>query len=163
MLTRFRHFVLTLGFLAATLALHGAEKNGLQVTVAKTTLDRSDQRPGYYYSTRIDRTQGLKVSVKNMSFQPKPEGVVEWQILVQKYYSSDVESTKGTEKLQALRGSETTELIIGSANIKGWRDSFDNVKDKLEWQVIIKHDGKETIKLNSTSGFDALAKRAGRS
>ena len=157
----------TLAVLAVLLVtaavLPAEEKNGLLVTVGKVTLDRADQRRGYYYSTRIDRTEGLKVSIRNTSFKPRPEGELEWQILVRKYYSSDIESSNGKEKLKPLRAAEATEMVIGGASVKGWRDGYDQSKDKLEWQVIIRHEGAETIKLQSTSGFDALAKRAAKS
>jgi len=146
--------------LSAGLLAHGEEKNGLLVTVGKVTLDRADQRPGYYYSTRIDRTEALKVTIKNTGFKPLAEGEVQWEILVRKHDSTIVESTSGKEKLQALRSSDTAEVVIGGAQVQGWRDASYNAKDKVEWQVTVLIDGKEMIKTNSTSGFDAIAKRA---
>ncbi|HZH98388.1 MAG TPA: hypothetical protein VEX38_05405 [Fimbriimonadaceae bacterium] len=135
------------------------EKNGLQVSVQKTTLDRSDQREGAYYD-RIDRTQGLKVTIKNVSFKAMPEGEVEWTILVRKYYSTTVEKHEGKEKLKPLKVGESVQLVIGSAQIQGWRDLSGTSKDKIEHEVVVKQNGVETMRMASMSGFEALRKRA---
>jgi len=147
--------------LASGVAARGEEKNGLSLTVSKTTVDRADQRAGAFaYSTHIDRTEALKLAIKNTSFKAIPEGDVKWEILVRKYLSTTIESTSGKEKLQALKPAESAEVIIGGAQIEGWRDGTNMYKDKIEWQVSIMVEGKELIKLNSTSAFDTLAKRA---
>jgi hypothetical protein len=137
------------------------EKNGLMVTVQKKTLERNDSRAPYYYSSdRIDRTQGLKVTVKNTSFREMPAGEIAWTLLVRKYYSSAVEGYTGKEPLKALKPSEMTELVLGAAQIQGWADISGQAKDKIEHQIVVTQDGKETMRLQSTSGFDAVAKRA---
>jgi hypothetical protein len=159
-----RHFLRVLPFSVIVLALgslaRGEEKDGVHLNVSKTTLDRADQRSGYYYSSRIDRTEALKVTIKNGSFKPMPAGEVRWEILVRKYSSNSVESTSGVEKLKPLRPAEGVDIIIGGAQIQGWRDGSSQVKDKTEWQVSVLVEGKEVIKSNSTAGFDAIAKRA---
>ena len=66
----------------------------------------------------------------------------------------------GTEKLKALKPAETTDMVIGKAEITGYNYSGSGEKDKIEWQVIVKQDGKEVIKVASTSAFDGMAKRA---
>ena len=139
---------------------HGEEKNGLQVSVTKKTLDRADTRANYYYYDRIDRTQGLKVTIKNTTFRPMPEGEIDWTIIVRRYLSGTPEGFTGTEKLKALKPAESVDMVIGSAQITGWRDWYDQAKDKMEHQVVVRHGDKEMIRLSSTSGFDALAKRA---
>ena len=135
------------------------EKNGLSVTVAKKTLDRADRTNGYYYD-RIDRTQGLRVTVKNTTFKEMPEGEVEWTILVRQYASTSIEKYNGKEKLKALKPAEAADLVIGSAQITGWRDWNAQSKDKIEYQVVISQGGKETYRTASTGSFDMLAKRA---
>lgn len=136
------------------------EKNGLLLSVQKSTLDRADVRGGYYFTDRINRTQGLKATLKNVSFKPMQEGEMAWEILVRKYYSTTIESYKGTEKLKALRPAETAEMVLGAAQITGWRDGTEGAKDKIEWQVVVKQDGKEILRAASTGSFDTLAKRA---
>ncbi len=137
------------------------EKNGLSLSVSKKTLERSDSRNGYIgYSDRIDRTQGLKVTVKNTSFKPMPEGEMEWTILVRKYLSSSLYRYTGKEKLSALKVAEAADLTIGAAQITGWKDYGEQYKDKIEYQVVITQAGKEMIRTASTPAFDALAKRS---
>ena len=137
------------------------EKNGLNLTVTKKTLERADSRMGpYYYSDRIDRTQGLKVTMKNVSFKAMPEGEIDWTILVRKYYSNTIEKHSGKEKLKVLKPAETIDMTIGAAQISGWKDYNSQAKDKIEFQVVVLHDGKETVRATSTSNFDVLAKRA---
>ena len=139
---------------------HAEEKNGISVSVSKTTIEKNDTRGSGYYSDRINRTQGLKAVIRNMSFKEMPEGEVIWSILVRKYYSTTVEISTGSEKLRALKPAEATDMVIGSAEVSGYNYSGSTEKDKIEWQVIVKQDGKELIKTQSTSSFDALAKRA---
>ena len=151
-------------FLCIILALgavsRAEEKNGLQVSISKKTLDRADTRGNSYYYDRIDRTQGLRVTLKNNTFRPMPEGEIDWTIIVRRYSSTAVEGFTGTEKVKALKPAETVDMVIGAAQITGWRDWFDQAKDKMEHQVVVRHGDKEMIRLSSTSGFDALAKRA---
>lgn len=152
-------------FFCMSLALGAAvsraeEKNGLQVSISKKTLDRADTRGNSYYYDRIDRTQGLKVTLKNNTFRPMPEGEIDWTIIVRRYSSTALEGFTGTEKVKALKPAETVDMVIGAAQITGWRDWYDQAKDKMEHQVVVRHGDKEMIRLSSTSGFDALAKRA---
>ena len=151
---------LALVFTITLAAARAEEKNGLSVAVSKTVIEKNDTRGNGYYSDRINRTQGLKASIKNVSFKEMPEGEVVWSILVKSYYSTTIQIYTGTEKLKALKPAETTELIFGSAQVTGYRDTVDSSKDKTEWQVTVKQDGKELLKVQSTSAFDSMAKHA---
>src|SRR5678816_2058049 len=112
------------------------EKNGLSVTVAKKTLDRADRSSSYYYD-RIDRTQGLKVTVKNTTFKEMPEGDLEWTILVRQYSTTSIEKHSGKEQLKSLKPAEAVDLLIGAAQITGWRDWGQQWKDKIEYLSLI--------------------------
>jgi hypothetical protein len=137
------------------------EKNGLSVAVTKKTLDRNDTR-NYYYSDRIDRTQGLKATIKNVSFKEMPAGEVSWTILVRKYYGGTPEGYRGTEPLKSLKQAEAIELVLGAAQIGGYGGYYytGQVKDKIEHQIIVTQGGTETMRMSSTPGFDQLAKQA---
>lgn len=156
----------TLVWLVVALLTAGApragaeEKNGLALSVSRKTLDRADTRSTFYGYDRIDRTQGLKATIKNTSFKLMPEGEVEWTLLVRRYNSTTVEGFTGTEKLKALKPAETVEFVLGGAQITGYRDWYDQAKDKLEYRVIVTQAGKEIIRTASTSAFDSVAKRA---
>jgi len=136
------------------------EKNGLSVSVSKTTLEKNDTRGAGYYSDRINRTQALKAVIKNVSFKEMPEGEVIWTVLVKRYSYADIASFTGTEKLKALKPAEASEMVFGSAQITGYSGYSETYKDKTEWQITVKQDGKELIKTQSTSTFDQMAKRA---
>jgi hypothetical protein len=148
--------LMTLGF---ALTAQAEEKNGLSVSVTKRTLNRSDRRDSFYY-TRYDRTQGYKVTIRNTSLKPLPEGEVNWTILVRKMaYTNRTEKFVGTEKLQALRPSESVELMVGAVPIEGYRYERD-YKDEMEYEIAIVHGGKETYKTSSKGNFAALTKGA---
>jgi hypothetical protein len=134
------------------------EKNGLSVTVSKRTLDRSDKQSTFYY-TRYDRTQGYKVIVKNTSLKPMPEGELNWTILVIKALSSSSDKYVGTEQIKALRPSESVELLVGAVPIGGYRYERD-YKDQMEYELVVTHAGKETMRTTSKPAFTAMAKRA---
>ena len=155
-------FLLIAVFLGQAVTCRAEEKNGMLLTVTKKTLDRNDTRTGSYYSTdRIDRTQGLKVTVKNCSLREMPPGELKWTLLVRKYYSgSSVEGYTGTEPVKALKPSESVDLLVGAAQIQGWSDMSGQSKDKIEHQVVVTHNGKETIRVQSMSNFDVVASRA---
>ena len=146
---------------ASSPRLLAVEKNGVMLTVTKKTLDRADTRGGYY-SDRIDRTQGLKVFLKNMTFKPQPEGEVVWTIIVRRYgYSSgNLTGFTGSEPLKALGPSESIDMVMGAAQITGWRDYYDSAKDKMEYQVIVKRAGAEVARVQSAANFDVIAKTA---
>lgn len=138
------------------------EKNGLRMSVSRKTIDRNDTRSTFYSYDRIDRTQGLKVAIKNVSFKEFPEGELEWTILVRKYNSTTIESYSGREAIAPLKPAVTHESTLGAAQIHGWSDLSERYKDKLEYQVSVRHRGEETIRTQSTPAFDALKKRAVR-
>lgn len=134
------------------------DKNGLSVLVAKTTLEKRDTRSTYSSYERTNKTQALKVTVKNISFKPMPEGEMTWKILVVGSYSSTLYT--GVEKVNALKPAETQELIIGSAQVSAWKSYSGRGSDKTEHQITIKQGDKEIIKTQTTPDFDAMAKRA---
>lgn len=154
----FRLLVLAVFALAA--AAQAEEKNGLSLTVSKTVVEKNDTRGNGYYSDRLNRTQALKASIKNLSFKEMPEGEVTWSVLLKRYSYSDIQIFTGTEKLKALKPAEITEMIFGATPITGYSGISENYKDKTEWQITVKQDGKEIIKSQSTSAFDSMAKHA---
>lgn len=149
-------FALALPFFATPAPAE--DKNGLSVTVSKTTLDKKDTRSSYSSYERTNKTQALKVTVKNTSFKPMPEGEMTWKILVVGSYSSTLYT--GVEKVNALKPAESQELIIGAAQVSAWKDYSGRGGDKTEHQIAIRHGDKEIIKTQTTPGFDAMAKRA---
>jgi|GEM_PF-1356936 len=159
MRTKFTLRVLATFALAITgLPAHAEEKNGLLVTVSKKTLDRNDTHT--LYTTRQEKTQGLALTVKNNSIRDFPAGEVRWTIVVRKSYEGGSLKYSGKEALKPLRSAASTELTFGSALTSGYRSESYNYKDKLDYEVVITHNGKETIRATSGPGFAALAEQA---
>lgn len=159
MRTKFTLRVLATFALAVTgLPAHAEEKNGLLVTVSKKTLDRNDTHT--LYTTRQEKTQGLALTVKNNSIRDFPAGEVRWTIVVRKSYEGGSLKYSGKEALKPLRSAASTELVFGSALTSGYRSESYNYKDKLDYEVVITHNGKETIRATSGPGFAALAEQA---
>ncbi len=155
-----RFFAVALFAFSLTSPGRAVEKNGLSVTVNKTTLENNDTRGAGYYSDRINRTQGLKAVIRNMSFKEMPEGEVVWTILVIRWGTNTVVRFTGTEKLKGLKPAEATDMVIGKANMSGYKYYGSAEKDKTEWQVVVNQAGKEIIKAQSTPSFEGLAKRS---
>ena len=141
-------------------------QNGLQVTIAPKTISRNDTRySGYFTDRAINRMMALQIIAKNVASRALPEGSLEWRILVIKtgYYSSpNTDLYSGKEKFAALKTAASNELLVGSAQISGWQGASAQHKDKLEYQIVITHDGKETARITSTPAFDSLAKLANK-
>ena len=142
-------------------------QNGLQIAVAPKTISRNDTRYAYYFTSRSNnRMMALQIVTKNVSIKPMPEGTLEWQILVLRtgygysYSSGSSEHYAGTEKLPALKAAASNEVLVGSAQIGGWNDGSTQRKDKMEYKITVKHDGKVTAEVTSTPAFDSIAAHA---
>jgi hypothetical protein len=151
---------LLIGALAIALCAFSEEKNGMQITVTKVTLSRNDTRGGALNTNVIDRAQGVKVEITSTTFKDAPEGEIEWQILVRKRNTPDIETYSGVEKLKPLRRSETTEVTLGSVPILGFHDGAVTSMDRIEWRITIRRGGLDVYTAASTPGFAGLARRA---
>jgi hypothetical protein len=141
------------------------EANGLRLTAQKTLLDKANNRDAFYAWDKVEKALGLKVAAKNISFKELPEGSLEYVVIVKRWGHTPelFESYSGSEKLPALGKSGEANLIIGKVPIGGWETTSNRKQfvDSIEgWQVIARHDGKETIKLTSTASFEKLLTKA---
>lgn len=140
--------------------MRAEEKNGLQVTVQKVTLDRADFRGGDVNIENLDRTMGLRVSLRNTTFKEIADGEVTWEIVKRKWDTSTLELTTGTEKLPRLRAGENVELTIGAARTSGVINGAVLRKDELDWQLTFKQGAREIARFSSKANFPTLLKRA---
>jgi hypothetical protein len=138
------------------------EQNGLQVEVSRKTMARNDVRTGFYEEQRINRTMALHVTVKNVSMKPFPAGEIDYSLLVLKvnYFPTTYQLYTGTEPLAALQVGESADVVIGAAEINGYRDLATQRKDKMDYKVVIKHGNTQTALLASNDNFDAMAASA---
>lgn len=141
------------------------EANGLRVTAQKTLLEKNKDRDNSAYWDTVDKAIGLKVNARNVSLADMPEGTVDYIVIVKRWgYSPDkLESFTGSEKLPALVKSAEANLTVGKVAIGGYEAGGNRkqYQDTIEaWRIIVKHDGKETLKITSTSAFDKLLPKA---
>jgi hypothetical protein len=155
---------LLLAIMAAVVGLvvpgRAEEKNGLQVTVQKVTLDRADVRGPDVNIENYDRLMGLRVTIRNVGFKELPECEVTWEILKRKYDNGAIELTTGTDKLQRLKGGETVEVNMGIARTGGVRNGALLRRDDLDWELIFRDGSREIARFSSKSNFAMLLKRA---
>lgn len=159
----------TLSLLLSLVAIAGAPavefevQNGLQVAVTPKTISRNDARYASLFATEraINRMMALQIIAKNVSTKTMEEGTVEWKILVLPTGGGATLYT-GTTQLPKLKTATSKELLVGSAQVMGWRDASYQRKDKLEFKVTISHGGTPTTEVVSTPAFDQLASTATR-
>lgn len=157
-----RFLLLGISMLMLPLVASAEEKNGIQVSVQKVTLDRADMRGVDVNMENLDRLMGLRIAFRNVGFKPLPETEVTWEILRRHFDTAALELTTGVEKLQRLRAGETVEVTMGIAKVAGFRNGAVLRKDDLEWELTITQEGKEVAKFASKPNFAMLLKRSVR-
>lgn len=137
---------------------HGADSSRLLVTVNKKTLGRFKDRLGG--SGSESRTQTLLVNVMNQSVRAMPPGVLQWTAVVRKHYGSPVKYS-GEKDLPALLSFKSAELSCGTFDVGTYQPSSGGVEnDRVDYEITILHDGKETYRTASVSNFAMLAEKA---
>ena len=130
------------------------EKNGLAVTVTRKISAKSPAKGSD--DDELFSTHTLSLSAKNTSIRTFPEGTVAWTILRRGREDGHVKYA-GSDTLPPLRPVQSTELAFG--NIKTWRMRA-NDREKFEYEVVISHDGHETLRITSCPNFATLAAAA---
>ena len=143
----------------------GEEANGMRLTATKITLEKDKDRDAFDQWDKVDKALGLRVTARNMSFKDMPEGTVECIVIVKRWGRSPelLESYSGREKLPALLKGTEANLTIGKVPMSGYEigGNRKQFQDSIEgWQVIAKHEGKETVRITSTNTFEKLLKKA---
>jgi hypothetical protein len=137
------------------------EANGLRLTVQKTQLDKQNNKDVFYEWDKVEKALGLKVAARNISFKDLPEGTLEYTVIVKRWGRTPelYENFSGTEKFPALIKSAEANLVVGKVPLGGWETNSNRKEfmDSIEgYQVIVKHDGKETVKIVSNAAFAKL-------
>jgi len=141
------------------------EANGLRLTAQTTLLEKEKDRDAFDQWDKVDKALGIKVAARNVSFKDLPEGTLEYVVIVKRWGHSPelLESYTGTEKLPALAKSAEINLTVGKVPMSGYEigGNRKQFQDSIEgWQIIVKHEGKETIRITSTSSFEKLLPKA---
>lgn len=145
----------------ATAAFSAEQKNGLQVEVTRKTTGRNDTHDSAYFE-QTDRTMALHIAVKNISMRDMPAGSVEYSLLVKKHNYSPpyYELYTGAENLPALKVAEQTDVVVGAAQLSGYRDIVETREDKMDYKIVVKQNSQEMLTITSNHAFDSLAERA---
>lgn len=155
---------LILALLLLAPGMRAEEKNGLRVSVQKTTLDKEQSRPSYNMS-RVAKELALKITVKNVTFKDIPEGTLDYIVIVRRWGRMPelYQRYSGTETVPALKAGEEKGLIVGKVKMAGYETlaNHKQYQDSLEaWQIAVKQNGVEMIKLDSTGSFEKLNAKA---
>ncbi|MBK8036911.1 MAG: hypothetical protein IPK22_07205 [Verrucomicrobiaceae bacterium] len=141
---------------SAALSPAFAQAQDTEVKVQRRTLDREDKlnRPK---KNAQELTCGLRITVKNATTKPLGEGEIEWAVLVQRpsgqrkaLYSS------GKEKLPSLQALAEMTMDVGAVAVQ--HDG--SKRQEMEYQVIVRRDGVEVAKAESTPSFSQQAESA---
>lgn len=119
----------------------------LRVSVTKKTIPGHTGR--VFAAESSGRVQGLVVSVTNQSIRALPAGVVRWTAVVQSHYG-EMMKYSGKDDLPPLLSFKSLEILCGSFRVAG----------RLDYEVVILHNGKESYRTESVSNFAALAEKA---
>lgn len=158
--TKFLPLLLAAAF--ATVPALAEDKNGVRLNITKKTLDRADGKPGYM--REIDRTMAFKAFFKNLTMKDMVEGNLECVILVRRWGSSETGSTERYSKqlkLEPLKPSQETELLVGEYHIGGHMHGTADyhVDQVIGWKISVDHAGKKT-EFFSSPKFESDNKRA---
>jgi len=155
--------VTTVLVVISSLSALAEEKNGLRLSVQKTTVDRDTDRNSYW--DRVDKALGLKCEIKNTGLYARDPGELKYAVVVKRwgYSPTRYERYEGTETLAALKPAEDIKMTVGKVPLGGYESHYDRKKhmDNIEaWQVVILHSGTETISAKSSASFDKLYEKS---
>jgi hypothetical protein len=143
---------------AALVSLAGpatAQLKDTEIKVQRRTLERQDKiaRPK---QNAYELTRGLRLTVKNTGSKAAVEGEIEWAILVERPGMQKALLDSGKEKLQVLKAGEEVSMDVGSIAVQDIAGS----RQEMEYHVLVRRNGLEVAKAESTPKFNQLAESA---
>lgn len=136
---------------------HADDAPRISVAVVKKTAGKGMDR--VIGGEDRSRPQELAVTVTNQSMRSLPAGVVQWSIVVRKSYGSSWKHS-GKKELPPLLSFKSAEVTCGSFDVESRRYSSGTERDRIEYEIVILHGGKESYRTASVSNFAALAEKA---
>jgi hypothetical protein len=126
-----------------------------ELKVERRTLDREDKvaKPR---SNAEELTRGLRITVRNTSLKPQPEGEVEWSILVARPGIERALLSTGREKLKALQTSEVATFDVGAVPVQ----SRSGERQDMEYRVVVRRGDAQVVEVESKTSFAQLAQAA---
>jgi len=135
----------------------GDEQVRIQATVAKKTVVRPASRGAL--GEESGRVQTLVLSVQNRSIRALPEGSVAWTAVVRRH-SSGSHKYSGVGKLAPMLSFKAAELQFGAFEVEARQTGVAVERDKIDYEVVISYNGKESFRTTSISNFAVLAANA---
>lgn len=133
------------------------EKLRVNLSVSKKTIEQPVRK--FNSGEERGRMQTLVVSVENNSTRELPEGTIRWSALVRKTYGSSYRYS-GTATVKPLRSFQSAEVQCGAFDIDT-RTGYGSVeRDRIDYDVTLLHNEKETTRVASVSKFSLLAEKA---
>lgn len=146
------------------LSLLAEEKNGVRLSVQKTTLDKIKADRSSYWD-KVDKSLALRVNIKNTSLKDRPAGRITYDVIVRRHVSEELENFSDSVELEALPKGKDIEKELGNIQMSG----YENVSNRREymdsieaWKVTITHDGVETVSAVSGGDYERLSKAIAR-
>lgn len=140
---------------------HGvqAEEGGLAVEAKIKALDRNsiEQPKG---GDREWQVVAVRARFTNRGVKPLPAGEILWGILVAGPRGRQfIEWHQGRSELPELKAAESKELFLGQVHVA---DGPKGAPPQIEFQLVARHGGANTLRAESIAGFDVLAQTAHR-
>lgn len=133
------------------------DKPRLQVEVTKKSGTKTLGR--IFGDEDSTRAITLAIKVTNSSVRPLPAGVVEWTVVVRRRYGGMFKQS-GKMDLPPLVSFKSAELLSDSIEFFARPGAASSEKDRLEYEVVVSHNGKESHRTASTTNFTTLAQNA---
>lgn len=144
--------------------LEAKTENGLSLIAQKVTLDAEKDRGALIGWDKVKRALGLKLEIRNSSFNDFPEGKINYVVIVKKWgFDDKFERHRGEETLPAMARGQSLSKVIGKVALDGYETGGNRRQfmDTIEaYQVIVTHAGKQTLELTSSNNFKTLNEMA---
>lgn len=135
------------------------DKPRVTLTVSKRTIGQ----PTLKTATGVEngRAQTLSVLVENSSSRPLPEGLLRWTAVVRKLSGGSFKYS-GTEVVKPLRSFQSAEIQCGPFEIDSRPSVMTTIieRDRIDYELVLLHNEKESARTISVSNFAALAEKA---
>lgn len=133
------------------------EKPRVSLTVAKKTITPPVGKTSS--GEERGRMQTLVVAVGNLSIAALPGGTVRWTAVVRKVYGGSSKYS-GTAVLKPLRSFKSEEMQCGAIEIDTRQGATAVERDRLDYEVVVFHNEKESARVASVTNFAMLADKA---
>ena len=133
------------------------DKPRVALTVSKRTIAQPSVRTAAGEET--GRRQTLSVVVENLSSRASPEGSLRWTAVVRKVAGGSYKYS-GTEVLPPLRAFRSAEIQCGVFEISAVQGVASIERDRIDYEMVVLHDERESGRTVSTSTFAALTQKA---